>query len=125
MTCKINKKITKNIIAVTGTNEKSTIAEIYEQIIELKNKKITSIGKMRIKTKKIKKKLSNTTIDPIQLSKILSHLKKLNINHVIMEASSHGLSQNRLDGLFFNTGIFTNLSQDHLDYHKNIKAYLN
>jgi murE/murF fusion protein len=41
-----------------------------------------------------------------------------------MEASSHGLSQNRLDGLLFNTGIFTNLSQDHLDYHKNTKNYL-
>ena len=41
-----------------------------------------------------------------------------------MEASSHGLEQNRLDGLIFNTGIFTNLSQDHLDYHKNFKNYL-
>ena len=41
-----------------------------------------------------------------------------------MEASSHGLKQNRLDGLKFNSGIFTNLSQDHLDYHKNLKNYL-
>ena len=41
-----------------------------------------------------------------------------------MEASSHGLKQNRLDGLQFNSGIFTNLSQDHLDYHKNFKNYL-
>ena len=41
-----------------------------------------------------------------------------------MEASSHGLDQNRLDGLIFNTGIFSNLSQDHLDYHKNLKDYL-
>ena len=41
-----------------------------------------------------------------------------------MEASSHGLEQNRLDGLLFNSGIFTNLSQDHLDYHKNLKNYL-
>ena len=42
-----------------------------------------------------------------------------------MEASSHGLKQNRLDGLKFNSGIFTNLSQDHLDYHKNLQNYLN
>ena len=66
----------------------------------------------------------STTIDPIKLSKILSNLKKQNIDNVIMEASSHGLKQNRLDGLLFNTGIFTNLSQDHLDYHKNLKNYL-
>jgi murE/murF fusion protein len=121
---KINNKIPNNIIAVTGTNGKSSIADFYYQILELNNKKVASIGTLGIKSKKFKKDLSNTTIDPIQLSKILSHLKKLNINHVIMEASSHGLSQNRLDGLFFNTGIFTNLSQDHLDYHKSIKNYL-
>ena len=44
---------------------------------------------------------------------------------MILEASSHGLNQNRLDGLFFDIGIFTNLSHDHLDYHKNLKDYLN
>jgi murE/murF fusion protein len=121
---KINNKIPNNLIAVTGTNGKSSIADFYYQILELNNKKAASIGTLGIKSKKFKKNLPNTTIDPIQLSKVLRHLKKLNINNVIMEASSHGLSQNRLDGLFFNTGIFTNLSQDHLDYHKNIKDYL-
>ena len=65
--------------------------------------------------------LSNTTIDPIQLGKILNYLKNQKVEDVILEASSHGLSQNRLDGLKFNSGIFTNLSQDHLDYHKNLK----
>ena len=121
---KINNKTPNNIIAVTGTNGKSSIADFYYQILDLNKKKVASIGTLGIKSKKFKKNLSNTTIDPIQLSKILSNLKKQNINNVIMEASSHGLSQNRLDGLHFNTGIFTNLSQDHLDYHKNIKNYL-
>jgi MurE/MurF fusion protein len=121
---KINNKIPNNIIAVTGTNGKSSIADFYYQILDLNNKKVASIGTLGIKSKKFKKNLSNTTIDPIQLGKILSNLKKKNINNVIMEASSHGLNQNRLDGLSFNTGIFTNLSQDHLDYHKNIKNYL-
>ena len=64
-------------------------------------------------------------MDPIQLSKILKNLKKQKIDNVIMEASSHGLKQNRLDGLLFNIGIFTNLSHDHLDYHKTFKDYLN
>ena len=59
--------------------------------------------------------LLNTTIDPIYLGKILNELKKRKIENVIMEASSHGLKQNRLDGLLFNMGIFTNFSQDHLD----------
>jgi murE/murF fusion protein len=121
---KINNKIPNNIIAVTGTNGKSSIADFYYQILDLNNKKVASIGTLGVKSKKYKKDLSNTTIDPIQLSKILNELKKQNINNVIMEASSHGLSQNRLDGLLFNTGIFTNLSQDHLDYHKNTKNYL-
>ncbi|MDC1092119.1 UDP-N-acetylmuramoyl-L-alanyl-D-glutamate--2,6-diaminopimelate ligase [Candidatus Pelagibacter sp.] len=121
---KINNNIPNNIIAVTGTNGKSSIADFYYQILDLNNKKVASIGTLGIKSKKYKKNLSNTTINPIQLSKILNKLKKQNINNVIMEASSHGLSQNRLDGLLFNTGIFTNLSQDHLDYHKNTKNYL-
>ena len=74
----------------------------------------------------IKKNILNkTTLDPIQLSLILKHLKKKRIEFVILEASSHGLKQNRLDGLNFDIGIFTNLSHDHLDYHKTIKNYFN
>jgi len=121
---KIHNNIPNNIIAVTGTNGKSSIADFYYQILFLNNKKVASIGTLGVKSKKFKINFSNTTIDPIKLSKILSNLKKKNINNVIMEASSHGLDQNRLDGLSFNTGIFTNLSQDHLDYHKNLKNYL-
>ena len=121
---KIYNDIPKNIIAVTGTNGKSSIADFYYQILDLNKKKVASIGTLGVKSKNLKMNLLNTTIDPIKLSKILSNLKKQNIDNVIMEASSHGLKQNRLDGLLFNTGIFTNLSQDHLDYHKNLKNYL-
>jgi MurE/MurF fusion protein len=121
---KIYNNFPNNIIAVTGTNGKSSIADFYYQILNLNNKKVASIGTLGVKSKSFKIKLSNTTIDPIKLGKILSNLKKKNINNVIMEASSHGLSQNRLDGLLFNTGIFTNFSQDHLDYHKNMTNYL-
>ena len=121
---KINNNIPKNIIAVTGTNGKSSVADFYYQILNLNNKKVASIGTLGVKSKNFKRDLTNTTIDPIKLAKILNHLKKQKIQNVILEASSHGLEQNRLDGLFFNTGIFTNLSQDHLDYHKNFKNYL-
>ena len=79
---------------------------------------------MGVKSNNFTKNLSNTTINPIQLGKILFKLKKQKVDNVILEASSHGLKQNRLDSLNFNSGIFSNLSQDHLDYHKNLKAYL-
>ncbi len=121
---KIHNKKPKNLIAITGTNGKSSIADFYNQILNLNNKKVASIGTLGIKSKNINLNLSNTTIDPIQLGQILNKLKRLKINNVIMEASSHGLKQNRLDGLIFNSAIFTNLSQDHLDYHKNLKNYL-
>ena len=122
---KIYNKKPKNLIAVTGTNGKSSVADFYYQILKLNNKKVASIGTLGVKSKRINLNLSNTTIDPIKLAKILTKLKTQKIENVIMEASSHGLKQNRLDGLLFNIGIFSNLSHDHLDYHKNFKDYLN
>ncbi len=122
---KIYNKIPNNLIAVTGTNGKSSVADFYYQILKLNNKKVASIGTLGVKSKNINLNLSNTTTDPIKLGEILSRLKSQKIENVIMEASSHGLKQNRLDGLNFNSGIFTNLSHDHLDYHKNLKNYLN
>ena len=119
----IYKNKPKNIIAVTGTNGKSSIADFYYQILKLNKRKVASIGTLGIKTKSYVKTFLNTTFDPIALSKTLCKLKKENINDVILEASSHGLKQHRLDGIGFKIGIFTNLSHDHLDYHKNIKDY--
>jgi MurE/MurF fusion protein len=121
---KVYKDRPKNLIAVTGTNGKSSIVDFYFQILKLNKKKVASIGTLGIQTNHKKKKVTNTTLDPIQLAKSLFDLKKKNINNVILEASSHGLKQNRLDGLKFNSAIFTNLSHDHLDYHKNLKDYL-
>ena len=121
--CAIYKDKPKNMIAVTGTNGKSSVADFYFQILNLNKKKVASIGTLGIKTQNYIKKVSNTTIDPITLSVILKKLKKERINNVILEASSHGLKQNRLDGLKFKTGIFTNLSHDHLDYHKTFNDY--
>ena len=114
----------KKMIAVTGTNGKSSVSDFYYQILNLNSKKVASIGTLGVKYKGKNKKLINTTSDPIQLSFILNNLKKKKIEYVIMEASSHGLKQNRLDGLLFDVGIFTNFSHDHLDYHKNMKNYL-
>ena len=122
---KIFNKRPKKLIAVTGTNGKSSIADFYFQILHLNSKKVASIGTLGLRLGGHKKTLANTTLDPIQLALILEKLKKKKIDYAIMEASSHGLNQNRLDGLLFDVGIFTNLSHDHLDYHKNLKNYLN
>jgi MurE/MurF fusion protein len=120
----ICKNKPKNLIAVTGTNGKSSVADFYFQILKLNKKRVASIGTLGIKTQNYLKKVSNTTIDPITLSIVLKELGKERIDNVILEASSHGLKQNRLDGLEFKTGIFTNLSHDHLDYHKTYSDYL-
>ena len=113
----------KNLIAVTGTNGKSSVANFYLQILQLNKRKAASIGTLGVNTVNYKKNVSNTTLDPIELSSYLEKIKKQKIENVILEASSHGLKQYRLDGLNFKTGIFTNLSHDHLDYHKNFKDY--
>ncbi len=118
------KKKPKNIIAVTGTNGKSSVSDFYFQILKASNIKVASIGTLGIKYSDKVIKVNNTTLDSIHLAKNLSFLKKKKINNVILEASSHGLKQNRLDGLNFSSAIFTNFSHDHLDYHKNSKDYL-
>ena len=121
---KVYKNKPKNLIAVTGTNGKSSIADFYYQILDLNKKKVASIGTLGIKTYLKNIEIKNTTLDPISLNDHLQKIKKLNIDNVILEASSHGLKQNRLNGLNFKTGIFTNLSHDHLDYHKSFEDYL-
>ena len=122
---KINNKRPNNLIAVTGTNGKSSIANFYYQILKLNKRKVASIGTLGISGINYKKNISNTTYDPIELNNILRILKKKKINNVILEASSHGLKQHRLNGIIFKTAIFTNLSRDHLDYHKTYKDYFN
>ena len=115
----------KNIIAVTGTNGKTSVANFYEQILSINNKKVASIGTLGVFSKKLKLKTNNTTLDPVSIHKILHKLKKLKIDNVILEASSHGLKQYRLNNIQFKSGIFTNLSRDHIDYHKTFKDYFN
>ena len=114
----------KNLIAVTGTNGKSSICNFYYQILNLNKKKVASLGTLGLKTVFGNLPMLNTTVDPLQLSKHLMNISEKKINNVILEASSHGLKQHRLDGLRFKKGIFTNLSHDHLDYHKSFDDYL-
>ena len=114
----------KNIIAVTGTNGKTSIADLFYQIFSLSNIPVASIGTLGIKYKNKIIKTGLTSPDTITIHKVLQNLKKNRIDNVIIEASSHGLDQERLHHINFKGAIFTNFSQDHLDYHKNMKSYL-
>ena len=114
----------KNIIAVTGTNGKTSVADFFYQILHANNIPVASIGTLGIRYRKKFIKTNLTSPDIITLHKNLHKLKKNKIDNVIIEASSHGLDQNRLNNLNLKAGIFTNFSQDHLDYHKTMKAYL-
>ena len=115
----------KNIIAVTGTNGKTSVADLFYQILNINNIPVASIGTLGIKFKGRKIKSDLTSPDTISLHQNLEKLKKLKIDNVIIEASSHGLHQKRLHHLSLNAAIFTNFSQDHLDYHKTMQSYLN
>ena len=115
----------KNIIAITGTNGKTSVADLFYQILSLNHSSVASIGTFGIKYRNKIIKTDLTSPDTISIHKHLLMLKKKNIDNVIIEASSHGLSQYRLHNINFKAGIFTNFSQDHLDYHKSMKAYFN
>tara|TARA_B100001989_G_C24551229_1_gene475019 strand:+ start:2216 stop:5002 length:2787 start_codon:yes stop_codon:yes gene_type:complete len=115
----------KNIIAVTGTNGKTSVADIFCQIFRNNKKPAASIGTLGVKYNNTVIKNDLTTPDTVSLHKHLYFLKKKKIDNVIIEASSHGLSQFRLHHVKFKSAIFTNFSQDHLDYHKNMRSYLN
>ena len=117
------KKKPKNLLAVTGTNGKTSVAYFFNEILKYNKVKSASIGTLGIKSKGFNQSTPLTTVDPLTLHKTLEKVKKKNVNNVIIEASSHGLDQKRLDYLKFKCGIFTNLSHDHLDYHKSLSSY--
>ena len=117
------KKKPKNIIAVTGTNGKTSVSDFFHQIFRLNKKPVGLLGTLGFKINNNLKKRKLTTLDSLSLHEDLEEMKKSKIDNVIIEASSHGLAQKRLDFLNIKSGIFTNLSHDHLDYHKNMKNY--
>ncbi len=125
ITSRFYKNKPKNIIAVTGTNGKTSVADLFYQILKANNLSVATIGTLGIKYNNKIIKTNLTSPDTILLHKSLNFLKKKKIENVIIECSSHGLDQKRLHNVKFKGAIFTNFSQDHLDYHKTMKSYLN
>ena len=111
------------LVGVTGTNGKTTIATLLYELF-LREGFMTGL----LSTVKIAygyKKFENyhTTPDAVTLNKYLHKMLDAGVSHCFMEVSSHGIDQNRIKGLVFSGGIFSNLSHDHLDYHQNFKTY--
>ncbi|MDX1739626.1 MAG: Mur ligase family protein, partial [Alphaproteobacteria bacterium] len=110
-------------VAVTGTNGKSSVADFIRQLWTLLGTKSASIGTLGVISPTNEGGYGLTTPDPVDLHHTLQQLKNDGIDHVAMEASSHGLDMHRLDGMKIQVAAFTNLSQDHLDYHGSMEIY--
>lgn len=111
------------IVAVTGTNGKTSVAVFVRQIWAALGFRAASLGTIGVVGPDSTIELKHTTPDPVQLAQIMVELSDDKIAHLAIEASSHGLSQFRLDGLRMTAGAFTNLTRDHLDYHATLEDY--
>lgn len=115
----------ENIVAVTGTNGKTSTAFFFMQICELLGLKSAAMGSLGTISNIVQYLHTNALNlpNPVELHKILKELNAFGITHVAMEAPSQGLDQYRSDGVNIKAAAFTNLTQDHLDYHQNMDEY--
>ena len=113
----------KTIVAVTGTNGKSSTVDFLRQIWTHAGKRAASLGTLGAIAPSGVIDLGHTTPDPAAVHATLTRLADDGVTHAAMEASSHGLEQHRIDGVRFAAAAFTNLTQDHLDYHRDMAAY--
>ncbi len=118
-----NPSATLKIVGVTGTNGKTTIATLLFQVFTALGYKCGLIGTAGNIIISERREAKNTTPGAIELNKLLEEMVERGCTHVFMEVSSHAMDQGRVAGVKFVGGIFTNLAQDHLDYHKNFENY--
>ena len=111
------------IYGVTGTNGKSSVANYIAQLKTINKEKCATIGTIGAGIYPNLKKQSLTTPITIEIIKKIAGFEKKKIKNLSLEVSSHGIAQKRISGIQFESVIFTNLSQDHLDYHKSMKNY--
>ncbi len=110
------------MVAVTGTNGKTSVASFVRRIWQLLGHPAVNLGTTGVEGD-WQSPLAHTTPEPITLHRALASATEAGIEHAAMEASSHGLAQRRLDGVNLRAAGFTNFTQDHLDYHENFEAY--
>jgi len=111
------------MVAITGTNGKTTISYFIEAITAAQGKECGVIGTISHRWKGREIPANNTTPESVDVIGYLTGMKKAGVSRVAMEVSSHALDQKRVAGIAFCAGIFTNLTPEHLDYHKNMENY--
>ena len=111
------------LVGVTGTNGKTTIATLLYELFLREGFMTGLLSTVKIAYGHKKFENYHTTPDAVTLNKYLHKMLDLGVSHCFMEVSSHGIDQNRIKGLVFSGGIFSNLTHDHLDYHQDFKTY--
>jgi UDP-N-acetylmuramoyl-L-alanyl-D-glutamate--2,6-diaminopimelate ligase len=111
------------IAAVTGTNGKTTVAYLIAKCLHLLDRKCGYIGTLGSGVDEITGAGGMTTPACVELNTFLAGFREHNVSHAAIEVSSHALEQKRVDGVYFDAAIFTNLSRDHIDYHGDMQAY--
>lgn len=113
------------LVGVTGTNGKTTVASLLYQLFKNAGYKVGLLSTVKILVDDQEYKATHTTPDSLTLNYYLRAMSDVGVEFCFMEVSSHGIHQKRTEGLTFEGGIFTNLSHDHLDYHKDFSEYRN
>lgn len=114
---------TLKLVGITGTNGKTTTTYLIKSILDHAHKKTSTIGTISIRIGEVEVPSSRTTPESIDLQQLFKEMLKKDMEYSVMEVSSHALDLGRVDNCSFRIGIFTNLTQDHLDYHKNFDNY--
>lgn len=111
------------LVGITGTNGKTTIASLLYQLFKKAGYKVGLLSTVKNVVDDVEYKSLLTTSDSITINKFLKEMNEAGVEYCFMEVSSHGIAQKRTEGLQFAGGVFTNLSHDHLDYHKTFAEY--
>lgn len=111
------------VIGITGTNGKTTTSYLIEKMLTAAGFKVGVIGTINYRFGETLADALVTTPEALDLQQILRQMRNNQVTHVVMEVSSHALALNRIDGCELNVAVFTNLSQDHLDFHKDMIGY--
>lgn len=118
-----NPSLKIKVVGITGTNGKTTLTYLIESVLKKSGFKTGVIGTVNYRFCDKVLVSKNTTPGPIELESLLAEMVGSGVRYAIMEVSSHALEQGRTEGINFSSAIFTNLTQDHLDYHLNMEDY--